>query len=141
MSSLVNTKEEAEAANHGIGEKNAIPAAPDNKAVMSNNIYIDYAAADYLHLSHLSSSHSRRGTFPTKLYGILSDSTYADIIAWSPHGRSFKVLDKEHLMDVVGQKHFKFKKIESFYKMLNLWDFKRLHQPGPDHFEYYHEKF
>jgi hypothetical protein len=107
----------------------------------AQDTYIDFAKTDCSHLSQPSSSRSKRKTFPTKLHEILSDFTYSDIIAWSSHGRSFRVLDKTRLLDVIGHKFFKFKNVNSFYRMLNLWGFKRLRQPGADNLAYYHEKF
>jgi hypothetical protein len=138
MSSRTKPKEKTEAkAHNGSRVKHDMPAASTNTVTHSYHIYTNYAT----HLSDPSSSHNIRKTFPTKLHEILSDLTYSDIIAWSPHGRSFRVIDKTRLLDVIGHKFFKFKNVNSFYRMLNLWGFKRLRQPGPDNLAYYNEKF
>ena len=39
--------------------------------------------------------------FPAKLHAILSNPEYAHIISWMPHGRSWKIMDKELLLSAV----------------------------------------
>jgi len=58
-----------------------------------------------------------------------------------PHGRAWKILNKELLMKSVIPAYFAQSKFNSFTRQLNSWDFKRLHQKGADFGCYYHEKF
>ncbi|KAL7534677.1 hypothetical protein ACHAXR_009370, partial [Thalassiosira sp. AJA248-18] len=114
--------------------------------------------------------HKKSGNnFPARLHKILSEPTYSDIITWMPHGRAWKLLDKERLISEVIPNYYVFKKYESFPRQLNAWGklhtssfyyiftaylmsahnskfcrhpgFKRLHQTGCDSGCYYHECF
>eukprot|EP01082_Thalassiosira_pseudonana_P001304 g1710.t1 g1710 contig10:2637412-2639558(+) len=78
--------------------------------------------------------------FPTKLHEIVSNADYRYIIRWMPHGRSWTILDKKRLLEVLG-KHFAHESFESFNRSVNGWGFKRLLQEGPDHKSWYHELF
>mmetsp|Transcript_13349 Transcript_13349/g.24222 ORF Transcript_13349/g.24222 Transcript_13349/m.24222 type:complete len:428 (+) Transcript_13349:118-1401(+) len=79
--------------------------------------------------------------FPAKLHKMLSESTHSDVITWMPHGRAWKILDKDLLFSSVIPQYFVCKKYESFTRQLNGWGFKRLHQSGNDLGCYYHECF
>lgn len=72
---------------------------------------------------------------------MLSDEGHSDIITWMPHGRAWKVLDKERLLKQVLPKYYVCSKVESFTRQLSGWGFKRLHSNGPDFGCYYHECF
>eukprot|EP00804_Cyclotella_cryptica_P000690 CCRYP_014698-RB/>CCRYP_014698-RB protein AED:0.23 eAED:0.70 QI:0/0/0/1/1/0.5/2/0/467 len=76
-----------------------------------------------------------------KLHGIVSNPAYRHIICWMPHGRSWKILDKELLASVVCKKYFNHDNFDSFNRSVNGWGFKRLMRAGPDHKSYYHELF
>ena len=60
--------------------------------------------------------------------------------SFQPHGRSWKIVDKELLISNI-HKYFALKRYHSFVRQLSGWGFKRLHRPGPDHGCYYHECF
>ena len=79
--------------------------------------------------------------FPARLHAILADERYAHIISWMPHGRAWKVLNKDLLVDEVIPNFFGQSKYASFTRQLSGWGFKRLHQTGPDFGCYYHECF
>ncbi|KAL3785967.1 hypothetical protein HJC23_005676 [Cyclotella cryptica] len=79
--------------------------------------------------------------FPAKLHKMVSDPSNSRAIQWQPHGRAWKVLDKDLLVNVVIPKYFVQTKYESFTRQLSGWGFKRLHQTGPDYRCYYHECF
>ena len=67
---------------------------------------------------------SNRKTFPMILHEVLSNPAYRHIISWMPHGRSWKVHDKEKLTSVVCKEHFGHESFESFYRSVNGWGFK-----------------
>jgi hypothetical protein len=48
-----------------------------------------------------------------------------------PHGRAFKVLNKDAFVSSVISKYTTCTKYESFTRQLNSWGFKRLYQTGP----------
>ena len=79
--------------------------------------------------------------FPARLHAMLSDEQYSHIISWMPHGRAWKVLNKELLMVEAIPKFFGQSKYASFTRQLSGWGFKRLHLAGPDYGCYYHECF
>lgn len=79
--------------------------------------------------------------FPCKLHQILSIPEYSHIISWMPHGRAWKIHNKDLLMREIVPKYFVQSKFESFTRQLNGWGFKRLHQSGNDFNAYYHECF
>ena len=51
--------------------------------------------------------------FPFVLHQILSEPKFHDIITWLPHGRSFKVLDRDKFIDDVAHEFFSFNKYRS----------------------------
>ncbi|KAL7476287.1 hypothetical protein ACHAW6_002164, partial [Cyclotella cf. meneghiniana] len=55
-----------------------------------------------------------------------------------PHGRAWKILDKELLVSVVCKEQFNHGKFESFNRQVNGWGFKR---NGPDYKCYYNQFF
>ena len=58
-----------------------------------------------------------------------------------PHGRAWKVHNKELLISEVVPKYFSHSRFESFSRQCSGWGFKRLHQPGNDFNAFYHECF
>lgn len=48
-----------------------------------------------------------------------------------PHGRAWKIIDRERLVSEVIPNYYVCKKYESFTRQLNGWGFKRLYQNGP----------
>ena len=49
----------------------------------------------------------------------------SDAVAWRPHGRAFKIVDEDALIDAVAPVFFRLTKIRSFQRNLYLWSFKR----------------
>ena len=63
--------------------------------------------------------------FPARLHVILSNEQYSHIISWMPHGRAWKVKNKELLVEEVIPKFFGQSKFASFARQLSGWGFKR----------------
>lgn len=89
--------------------------------------------------------HRDKKTFPIKLIAMLDkveDLGQSSVIRWLPHGRTFKVYDKQSLIEEVLPQHFG-KRIEynSFHRQLNLYGFLRLINDGPNQYGYYHPLF
>lgn len=61
----------------------------------------------------------------------LSHISWHAIAFSQPHGRAWKILDKNRLISDVIPSYYVCKKYESFARQLNGWGFKRLHQSGP----------
>jgi hypothetical protein len=58
-----------------------------------------------------------------------------------PHGRAWKIHNKDLLVSEVVPRYFVQSKYQSFARQLNGWGFKRLQQAGNDFNAYYHECF
>jgi len=76
--------------------------------------------------------------FPVKLYVILAQKEFHDIITWMPHGRSWKVLKPSLFESLVMPLFFEYSNYHSFNRLVNAWSFRRI-SAGPDRGSYYHE--
>jgi len=79
--------------------------------------------------------------FPMKLYDMLSNPDNQHAISWMPHGRSWKVRQKDVFMRTICPQYFSQSKFESFIRQANGWGFRRIRKEGPDRNSYYHELF
>jgi hypothetical protein len=78
--------------------------------------------------------------FPVKLYAILAQKEFNEIITWMPHGRSWKVLKPNIFESVVMPLFFEYSNYHSFNRLVNAWSFRRM-SSGPDRGSYYHGKW
>ena len=78
--------------------------------------------------------------FPLKLCAILAQKEFQDIIAWMPHGRSWKVLKPDLFESLVMPIFFQCGNYHSFNRLVNAWSFRRM-TTGLDSGSYYHELF
>ena len=78
--------------------------------------------------------------FPAKMHSILSRPDLADVVAWMPHGRSWRVLKPREFEIRVIPTYFEHAKFSSFIRQANGWGFRRVTQ-GRDRNSYYHEMF
>lgn len=76
--------------------------------------------------------------FPVKLYAILAQKEFHDIITWMPHGRAWKVLKPSMFESLVMPLFFEYSNYHSFNRLVNAWSFRRV-SSGPDRGAYYHE--
>lgn len=76
--------------------------------------------------------------FPVKLYVILAQKEFHDIISWLPHGRSWKILKPALFESMVMPLFFEYSNYHSFNRLVNAWSFRRI-SGGPDRGSYYHE--
>ncbi|EED93475.1 hypothetical protein THAPSDRAFT_22414 [Thalassiosira pseudonana CCMP1335] len=79
-------------------------------------------------------------TFPAKMHAILSNPKLHHIVAWAPHGRSWRILKPRQFECYVLPKYFEHSKFSSFVRQANGWGFRRFSQ-GYDRNAYYHEYF
>eukprot|EP00592_Proboscia_alata_P013485 CAMPEP_0194388056 /NCGR_PEP_ID=MMETSP0174-20130528/96196_1 /TAXON_ID=216777 /ORGANISM="Proboscia alata, Strain PI-D3" /LENGTH=298 /DNA_ID=CAMNT_0039178917 /DNA_START=39 /DNA_END=935 /DNA_ORIENTATION=- len=94
----------------------------------------------------ISKNHSllpsvRTAKLPVKLYAILSNPDYSDIITWMHHGRSWKVLSQKRFLDVVVPVYFEYSNYNSFNRLVNAWGFRKTCKKSPDGCSYFHELF
>lgn len=90
--------------------------------------------------SIFAAASSKDPTFPVKLHQILSSGEFDDVIAWLPHGRSFRVLQPKAFEERVIPLFFRHGRYASFARQVNGWGFHRVTN-GPDYGSYYHELF
>merc|ERR1712232_497030 len=83
---------------------------------------------------------ARVPNFPAKMHAILSRPDLSDIIAWMPHGRSWRVLKPREFEVKIIPTYFEHQKFSSFIRQANGWGFRRITQ-GRDRNSYYHELF
>lgn len=69
--------------------------------------------------------------FPVKLYAILAQKEFNEIITWMPHGRSWKVLKPNIFESMVMPLFFEYSNYHSFNRLVNAWSFRRV-SSGPD---------
>mmetsp|Transcript_2815 Transcript_2815/g.7890 ORF Transcript_2815/g.7890 Transcript_2815/m.7890 type:complete len:520 (+) Transcript_2815:348-1907(+) len=78
--------------------------------------------------------------FVAKMHAILSRPDLTDVVAWMPHGRSWRVLKPREFEIRVIPTYFEHAKFSSFIRQANGWGFRRITQ-GRDRNSYYHEMF
>ncbi|KAL3927789.1 MAG: hypothetical protein SGBAC_012929 [Bacillariaceae sp.] len=78
--------------------------------------------------------------FPVKLYAILAQKEFNEIITWQPHGRAWRVLKPQAFESLVMPLFFEYSNYHSFNRLVNAWSFRRI-SSGPDRGSYYHELF
>lgn len=66
---------------------------------------------------------SKNSNFLSKLYDILNDSTYKDIISWNDEGTHLLIKDTYKLSDEVLPKYYNHRKYSSFVRQLNMYGF------------------
>lgn len=82
----------------------------------------------------------KNAKFPMKLMLLLDSEEYADIMEWTPHGRSFVIKNQEAFAFRVLHHHFKAGKYSSFVRKLYRWGFSRILR-GDNHGAFYNENF
>mmetsp|Transcript_19956 Transcript_19956/g.37563 ORF Transcript_19956/g.37563 Transcript_19956/m.37563 type:complete len:207 (-) Transcript_19956:1738-2358(-) len=75
---------------------------------------------------------------PAKLASILSDQDLTSVIIWLPHGRSWRVLNRDLFAEHALPRYFGHKNYASFVRIINAWGFRRITR-GADRDAYYHE--
>lgn len=142
---------------HGSRVQPSLPTAADAAADPDNEASPIYKYRDFGHVDNdgddgasdenlgqsgniRSSSESsiRVQKFPVKLYAILAQKEFHDIICWMPHGRSWKVLKPSLFESLVMPLFFEYSNYHSFNRLVNAWSFRRI-SSGPDRGSYYHE--
>ncbi|KAI0196426.1 HSF-type DNA-binding-domain-containing protein [Astrocystis sublimbata] len=64
--------------------------------------------------------------FVRKLYKMLEDPAYSEVVRWGDHGDSFVVLENEKFTKTILPKHFKHSNFASFVRQLNKYDFHKV---------------
>lgn len=64
--------------------------------------------------------------FVRKLYKMLEDPQYSEVVRWGDQGDSFVVLENEKFTKTILPKHFKHSNFASFVRQLNKYDFHKV---------------
>ncbi|OMJ81968.1 hypothetical protein SteCoe_17454 [Stentor coeruleus] len=67
-------------------------------------------------------------SFLVKIYDILNNSNYQDVIKWINQGNSFEIVNLPMFINEALPNYFKHKNFSSFIRQLNMYDFHK--QPG-----------
>lgn len=67
-------------------------------------------------------------SFLVKIFDILNNPNYQDIIKWINQGKAFEIINLPTFMNEVLPMYFKHKNFSSFIRQLNMYDFHK--QPG-----------
>lgn len=116
--------------------------------VAETYIYRDFANADAGQLETGSTiSHAKlppsalaSQKLPSKLGAMLSDPDLAAVITWMPHGRAWKILNRDLFAQFALPRYFGHQNHASFVRIVNAWGFRRI-SSGVDRDAYYHELF
>jgi HSF-type DNA-binding len=111
--------------------------------------YVDYASEDILAVAGNENElekrihNGRKEMFPVRLYAALeacsTSSTLFAVLRWLPHGRAFKIFDKQRFILEVLPRFFHGQRIYgSFQRQLNMYGLLKLTGQHKDHGAYYH---
>jgi len=128
------------------------PPAPNSKpreqdpAPIETYVYRDFASAEPSTIN-TGTSHERMPPqslqsqkLPSKLAAMLSDPDLTSVITWMPHGRSWKILNRELFASFALPRYFGHSNHASFVRIVNAWGFRRI-SIGVDRDSYFHELF
>lgn len=97
-----------------------------------------------------SSNQSGSNDFVKKLFQMLQDDTYKDVVRWTSNGESFVVINTTEFTKEILPRHFKHSNFASFVRQLNKYDFHKVKVPneekqsyeyGDDAWEFKHPDF
>lgn len=106
----------------------------------ANTGQLDAGAGISHHSDNMPPSSLQSQKLPSKLANLLSDPDLAAVITWMPHGRSWKILNRDLFSQFALPRYFGHKNHSSFVRIVNAWGFRRISN-GVDRDSYYHELF
>mmetsp|Transcript_30292 Transcript_30292/g.63820 ORF Transcript_30292/g.63820 Transcript_30292/m.63820 type:complete len:177 (-) Transcript_30292:845-1375(-) len=84
------------------------------------------------------SMHPAAQRLPTKLNKMLEDPDLSGIVVWRPHGRSWRIVNRDNFISKALPLYFQHSNFTSFVRLVNAWGFRRV-TSGDDNDSYYHE--
>ncbi|KAK7692816.1 hypothetical protein QCA50_004451 [Cerrena zonata] len=79
-------------------------------------------------------SQSTTSEFVKKLYKMLEDSSYSNVVSWTPRGDAFVVKDMNEFSLTILPRTFKHSNFASFVRQLNKYDFHKIKNSDDDPF-------
>ncbi|ROT35751.1 HSF-type DNA-binding protein [Sodiomyces alkalinus F11] len=76
---------------------------------------------------------SNSSDFVRKLYKMLEDPAYSNIVRWGNEGDTFVILETDKFTNDILPKHFKHSNFSSFVRQLNKYDFHKLRRNDENH--------
>lgn len=88
--------------------------------------------------STASSNQSGSNDFVKKLFQMLQEISYQDVVTWTTNGDSFVVLNTNEFTKEILPRHFKHSNFASFVRQLNKYDFHKVKIPNDEkqHYKY-----
>merc|ERR1719384_2868821 len=74
----------------------------------------------------LEKSGCPRKNFPSKLFDVVSNEAYSEIVQWLPGGKVFIIHDKKRFASELLPRYFKQSQFTSFTRKLSRWNFHRV---------------
>merc|ERR1712226_1584372 len=113
--------------------------------ISTMNYSHDEDASPYylLNDSQSGSNNTIEQTFPFILHEILTQIEYynlEEILSWQPHGRAFRIHNKDEFSNYVLKCWFRQSSFASFQRQLNIYRFRCIRQ-GTDKGAYFHDFF
>jgi len=106
--------------------------------------YTDYSVLEFCDQEDKATRPNTTQHFPAQLFKMLSSAQtegFSEICVWQPHGRAFKIFDRDAFVKDVMPRYFKQSQFGSFQRQLNMYGFIRMAKRGDDYRAYYHELF
>ncbi|CDO70320.1 hypothetical protein BN946_scf184843.g9 [Trametes cinnabarina] len=95
---------------------------------------------DHHHSSSNSVKHETEDSMPStsdfvkKLYKMLEDTSFSDVVSWGPHGDCFVVKDMNEFTKSILPRMFKHSNFASFVRQLNKYDFHKVKNTDDNQF-------
>ncbi|KAL7461092.1 hypothetical protein ACHAXS_001523 [Conticribra weissflogii] len=86
-------------------------------------------------------SRRRKPNFAEKLHAVLSNKECRDIVSWMPSGRAFVIKNKADFAKKILPKYLREAKLESFFRRLKRWEFRKVYGSEPNKIVFEHDVF
>lgn len=86
-------------------------------------------------------SRRRKPNFAEKLHAVLSNKECRDIVSWMPSGRAFIIKNKADFSKKILPKYLRQAKLESFFRRLKRWEFRKVYSSEPGKVVFEHDVF
>mmetsp|Transcript_3170 Transcript_3170/g.6426 ORF Transcript_3170/g.6426 Transcript_3170/m.6426 type:complete len:441 (-) Transcript_3170:222-1544(-) len=86
-------------------------------------------------------SRRRKPNFAENLHAVLSNKECRDIVSWMPSGRAFIIKNKADFSKKILPKYLRQAKLESFFRRLKRWEFRKVYSSKPGKVVFEHDVF
>lgn len=96
-----------------------IPIDRPDRGNLSPDIIDAKKQAVTFNKKHKVAKQAKSASFPEKLYAILAEPDLADVVAWTAHGTSWRVLQANYLQEFVLPRYFRSERYTSFMRQVS----------------------